>query len=1077
MSDELLLKIILPISILAQLTAAILAVRLIRFTGKSIAWSLIAIALVLMTARRVALFSLLISGDATEVSLASESLGLPISLLLLSGVTMLGSILRNIQLSRKKMEADARRLQDASTAGRVALWEWDVLTGTREWSSLVDDMLGYPPNGFPRSYRVWESRIHPDDLAGVQDAIRSNFETNAPYDVTYRIQCADNSYAWWHEVGHVNRDRDGAPVALSGASVDITERKQREEEHSAIFQAAMDGVLIISARTGRLLDVNEAYCRLTGYTRAELLSMRLADLDAQESAGAVSARLLHMDRFGHDRYETRHRCKDGRTVDLSISIQNLATSNRLCAFVSDITASKQHESVLRTRLADIERFNQLTIAREQRMVALKQEVNQLAHDLARPAPYTSLTDDTVLGPMLAAPVETSTPADLPLHELLDIRKLQPLLDGLSVAAGVSAAIIDARGELLVGANWQPICTAFHRVHERSWTRCMESETEQCVKQYNAGKGYALYACHNGLQMAAAPILVDHHAVGHLFLSQFLLAPPDLTAFQKQAAEFGFPEKAYLAALAHIPVLPEAKLTLLLELLTGHASLLSQLSEERLHERQQETTTQHTHAELQHQREAALNLAQDSIESRRLLETSQNALQQNRDMLEHILNSIPHYVFWKDRAGTYLGCNQLFANANQLTSPQDVVGKTDFELPENRAYAETYRADDRHVMENSRHRSHIVEPVQKLNGTQIWVDKTKIPLIDRNGQIYGVLGVYEDITERKQAEEQIRKREARHHFALETLRAGEWELDLASLTAERSEQHARIFGYAPPLQPWSLQDLLRHIVPDDLEHVEHSIREAIRLGRDLDFECRIIRRDEVRRWIWVRGRHTQNAQGRDARLAGIVIDITERKREEDLMRQSREHLQLALIAIEDAVWDWAPANKRLFWSPRLFSMLGYAPDEFTPTIEIWESLLHPEDKTAAQALLQQCMTGQRNDYLVDVRLRTKDGAWRWVGVRGRVLSRGAHGEILRMAGTHTDISDRKNAEAMIRQQLEELQRWQTVMLGREQRALELKHEVNALLLRLKEPIRYPSAEEGAAPATPSTPDTKHSAARS
>ena len=1061
MLENALMETILPVSVLAQLAAAVVAIRLIRVTGKPLAWSLIAAALVAMTVRRIILLSLLLDGDATGVNFSSESLGLLISLLLLVGMVMTSGIFRSIQCARDKLDLAARRLQDASVAGKVALWEWDIITGTRKWSALVDDMLGFPPNGFPRSYRAWEARIHPNDLAGVQDAIRSNFETNAPYDVTYRIQRADNTYAWWHEVGHVNRDRNGSPVALAGVSIDITERMQREEEYATIIQTAMDGILIASARTGRLLDVNDSYCRLVGYTRAELLNMCIADLDLNESAAAISAHLQRIVRFGRDRFESRHRCKDGRSVDVAICIQSLANSNRICAFVSDITERKRSETAFRAHLYEIERFNQFATEREQRMIELKQQINLLTQELGRPPPFTS-TPDAVVAATPVTFAQLSAPAapphlELPLRELLDTRQLQPLLESFSATAGIATAVVDLQGNTLVGANWQPICTSFHRVNERTWARCFESDTE-LASQNDEGKGYVLFQCRNGLQMAAAPILIENRPLGNFFISQFFLKPPNVEFFRRQAAEFGFDEKAYLDALARVPVLSRERLAPLLDFLMSCANLLSQAGEERLRERQRESATQLTTLALQRQREAALNLAQDAIESRRLLEVSEEALRQSRDMRARILDTVPQSVFWKDRNSVYLGCNQVFARAFNLASPQEIVGKTDFELTPFREEVEAYLADDREVMENNRPKRHIIERVHRPNDL-IWADTTKLPLVDKDGQVYGVLVVYEDITEKKQAEEQMRQQDERHRFALETLGSGEWEMELASWTARRSIQHARIFGYEPPLTTWTFQEFLRHIVPEDLARVEKTVREGIRLGQDLDFECQILRHDGALRWIWVRGRHARDEQGKPLRLAGIVLDITNRKHEEALLQKSKVHLQLALIAIEEAIWDWVPADNRLFWSPRLFTMLGYAPDEFVPSIQTWESLLHPEDQPAARAMLQQCMDNLREDFQLDVRFRTQKGAWLWVLIRGRVLARGLHGEILRMAGTHNDISERKMNETLIRQQLEELQRWQTVMLGREQRTLELKHEINALLLRLHEPLRYASAEEG------------------
>ena len=1063
MSNQILLEITLPISILAQLAAAVLSIRLIRITGKPLAWALLAAAMVCMTVRRIILLAMLWGGAQEEVSLASERLGLVISLLLLVGMWAAGGIFKKMQADRDKLDLAAQRLQDASVAGRVVLWSWNIATGQREWSNLVDEMLGFPPNGMPRTYLAWETRIHPVDLAGVQDAIRSNFETNASYDVTYRIQRADDTYVWWHEVGHVNRDRDGSPLSLAGSSVDITERMQRTEEYSTIVQTAMDGVLIASARTGRLLDVNESYCTLVGFTRAELLTMRLADLDLSETPGEVAARLQGIVRSGRDRFETRHRSKDGQTVDVAVSIQYLANTNRVCAFVSDITERKRNENAFRTHLAEIERFNQFATEREQRMILLKQQLNQFAQELGRPPPYDSSPDEIIaatpvaLADVAALPAPQVPSPEVPLRDLLDLPQIQSLLESFSAMIGLAVTLTDRKGNMLVGANWQTICTQFHRVNERSWARCFESD-QAIAAQLQDDTSDLRGQCRNGLQIVAAPILMDGQPAGSLAISQFLLQPPDTAVFRQQAAEFGLDEQAYLAALARVPVISGEKLAPLLNLLTHCATLIAQIARESLRERVQENTVQQTTAVLQHQREAALNLAQDAIESRRLLEASEEALRQSRDMLTHILDSVPQAIFWKDRRSVFLGCNQVFSRGLNLDSPREIAGKTDYDLVPSREAVEGYQADDREVMETKRAKYHITECVQ-LPDSLIWVDTNKLPLLDKDGQVYGVLVVYDDITEKRQAEEQVRQQNERHRFALETLGAGEWELDLTTFTARPSEQYARIFGYTSLLEPWPFEKFLGHVVAEDRLRVETTVREGVRLGHDLDFECQIARLDGVVRWVWIRGRHIWNEKEHPLRLAGIVLDITDRKHEEALVRQSKEHLQLALVAIEDAIWDWVPTANRLYWSPRLFTMLGYVPDEFTPSIELWEKLLHPEDLPLARSLMQQCVDGQRDDCRFEARFRTRSDSWFWVQVRGRVLARGLDGEILRMAGAHVDISEGKQHELVIHKQLEELQRWQAVMLGREQRAMELKREINVLLRRVHEPVRYPSAEEG------------------
>lgn len=127
---------------------------------------------------------------------------------------------------------------------------------------------------------------------------------------------------------------------------------------------------------------------------------------------------------------------------------------------------------------------------------------------------------------------------------------------------------------------------------------------------------------------------------------------------------------------------------------------------------------------------------------------------NRTMLAQVINSIPHSVFWKDRNSVYLGCNVVFARSAGLKSPEEIVGKTDFEFPWVGQGAHGYIADDREVMENLLPKRHIIETVKQADGNSILVDTTKVPLADSEGCVYGVLGVFEDITERSRAEEEL-----------------------------------------------------------------------------------------------------------------------------------------------------------------------------------------------------------------------------------------------------------------------------------------------------------------------------------
>lgn len=138
-------------------------------------------------------------------------------------------------------------------------------------------------------------------------------------------------------------------------------------------------------------------------------------------------------------------------------------------------------------------------------------------------------------------------------------------------------------------------------------------------------------------------------------------------------------------------------------------------------------------------------------------------------------------------------------------------------------------------------------------------------------------------------------------------------------------------------------------------------------------------------------------------------ITERVATEEELRASEARLQRVLEGTNDGFWDWDVASGHVQFSPRAASMLGFTFDEMAPHVSTWESLLHPDDRARVMAVLAQHFEGTREQYEAEQRLRCKDGSWLWVLDRGKVVERDALGRPLRMAGTHTDISQRKKAE--------------------------------------------------------------------
>lgn len=121
---------------------------------------------------------------------------------------------------------------------------------------------------------------------------------------------------------------------------------------------------------------------------------------------------------------------------------------------------------------------------------------------------------------------------------------------------------------------------------------------------------------------------------------------------------------------------------------------------------------------------------------------------SQEMLQLVIDNIPQHIFWKDRDSVFLGCNKNFAEDAGFNDPASLIGKTDHDMPWKKEEADRFRNYDRRVMEADSPILHIIEPQLQADGREAWLDTNKIPLHDAQGNVVGILGTYEDITERK-----------------------------------------------------------------------------------------------------------------------------------------------------------------------------------------------------------------------------------------------------------------------------------------------------------------------------------------
>lgn len=149
------------------------------------------------------------------------------------------------------------------------------------------------------------------------------------------------------------------------------------------------------------------------------------------------------------------------------------------------------------------------------------------------------------------------------------------------------------------------------------------------------------------------------------------------------------------------------------------------------------------------------------------------------------------------------------------------------------------------------------------------------------------------------------------------------------------------------------------------------------------------------------------------------DISEREIREEAVRRSQEQLAWVLEATEEGTWDWDIPTSRIAYSDRWMSMLGYQPGELPGTLTTWAERVHPEDYSRVSADVDTFLLSSKGKLQTEYRMRHRDGTWRWISDRGKVVARDPEGRALRAVGAHSDITARRQAELSLEQRSQEL----------------------------------------------------------
>jgi diguanylate cyclase (GGDEF)-like protein/PAS domain S-box-containing protein len=241
-----------------------------------------------------------------------------------------------------------RMLSESQRIAHVGSWSMELATGCISWSDEMYQIYGVTQETFEHSVKAFLNLIYPSDREAMEMWVSDCLAGEEPQELDFRIMLPDGTVRFIRGSGGLQYDERKRPLRLVGSAQDITERKQSEQvlhQIKAMIDTSLDGFWIVDLM-GNVLQVNEAYAKISGYSIDELINMHISQLEAIEESDQVKAHISKIVMQGYDLFETRHRHKDGHTIDIEVSAAFLPEYQQFCVFCRDITERKRIESDL-----------------------------------------------------------------------------------------------------------------------------------------------------------------------------------------------------------------------------------------------------------------------------------------------------------------------------------------------------------------------------------------------------------------------------------------------------------------------------------------------------------------------------------------------------------------------------------------------------------------------------------------------------------------------------------------------------------------------------------------------------------
>ena len=884
---------------------------------------------------------------------------------------------------RQEEQQTRRMLKEAQRIGRMGYWELDLLSNRLYWSDEIYRIFGLEPQEFKATYEAFLERIHPDDREYVDKTYTDSVKNRIPCDIVHRLLLEDGTIKHVNENCVTEYDEAGKPVLSIGTVQDITERKRAEEALREsqgyvqnLVESSLDMIIAVDMRR-RIKEFNRAAEETFGYQREEVLGKHVNLLYADPRKGLAAHKKTVLN--GQHVQEILNRRKNGETFPCLLSASVLRDAEGEIVGVMgvsrDITERKRAEEAL---LESEERFRSI-VENSHDGILIVDEAFHFVYTNDQLCQILGYSREEIIGSDFRKFLDEESKElvtdrylrrqrgeEVPARcELSVVRK-----DGEKRRAKISSTVIkNSDGRVKTVAQVLDITESKRTEEELLYhAQLLENVTDSIISDD-----------------------MDENII-----------------YWNRAAEQQYGWLAEEVIGRHITeIVPVKVKNMTREDVRKIALTDGKWSGEAIHYTRdgEELIVDWVVSAVRNKAGELIGTLGNSHDITHI-RRAEEALQESKKMLQLVLDTIPVRVFWKDCESVYLGCNRLFAHGAGLESPDEIIGKNDLDLVW-REQAELYRADDRQVIKTGVPKIDYEESQSGLDGITLWLRTSKVPLVNLDGSIIGMLGTYEDITERKQAEGQLRTLSQTVEQSPISVMVADLEgnLEYANPKFEELTGYSveEVLGENPRFlqsgntPPEVYEELWNTITAGDTWHGQFHNK---RKNGELYLENATVG-------------SIKNERGEIIQYLAVKADITEKVRTEEALQDSERRYRQLIEEASDTVFGVDPKGYCIYANAPASVLTGYSNEELTGIL--FTELIRPDWQERVQSFYLQ----QRNEAIPESTLEfpivTKTGAEKWVEQKTTILSEGA--TVTGLQGIVREITERKKAEEALKESKE------------------------------------------------------------